>query len=204
MIISHTWLLYCNHNSYLQKALHETCRQSCCRIFCLPKILHNVWYLLPVIQCFLSCIALASIQWTWHGGWTASQHEVCYCVLAMRYTWNSAWLWNSSMSTTGSLLTYRCLSNSCRTFVRSWDTGRLSEYICWISGAWFVVYCQPLERRAALVLLNWPISAIVGRHGIPSVAHLANSSLCVISPQPISPIVRKRIEFVHERVLWAR
>ena len=39
------------------------------------------------------------------------------------------------MSTTGSLLTYRCRSNSWRSFVRSCETGIFKEYIVWISGA---------------------------------------------------------------------
>lgn len=51
------------------------------------------------------------------------------------HTWNSARLWNSNISTTGNLLTYLCRSNSCRIFVRSCATGKLREYIVWISGA---------------------------------------------------------------------
>lgn len=51
-------------------------------------------------------------------------------------TWNSAWLWKSNISTTYNWFTYRCLSNSCRIFVRSADTGIFNEYICWISGAY--------------------------------------------------------------------
>ena len=109
------------------------------------------------------------------------QYEAPCCLLAMRYTWNSEWLWNSSMSTTGSLLTYRCLSNSCRTFVRSWETGKLSEYICWISGAWCARQNQFLGSRAAAISRDWLISAIVGRHGSPSAAHLANLPLRIVS-----------------------
>lgn len=113
-------------------------------------------------------------------------------------TWNSAWLWNSNISTTDNWFTYRCLSNSCRIFVRSADTGIFNEYICWISGAcnigqlsneyssFAVMWIGSHSRSKTLYWGGWGIKEIVWEIRIlsihdttvwPAVWHLANLSL---------------------------
>ena len=108
------------------------------------------------------------------------------------------------MSITGSWLTNRCLSNSCRTFVRSWDTGRLSEYICWISGAWCVAQGQVPDTKIAVIYQNWPISAIAGKHELPYAARLANSSLANSQSMMKGPLLPGCIVFLQDRVRCAR
>lgn len=65
-------------------------------------------------------------------------------------TWYSALFFMMRTSTTASLFTNLCFSNSCRTRVRRAEMGSGTLYMVWISGALRRIYCQLQIHRLQL------------------------------------------------------